>query len=216
MFWSTVFTAIAAIAALATVWQAASASNQLINSQRPYFDIEAPGIKLLPQSPFFRIQITFKNIGIHPASDVVGTIFMIDRTTKNKPSFKKTFSLANDIFQNSPTPWYIDEVQMTRNVPGQFILVGIKYKDRILSKIFQQEFIMKWDGVRDGTLAPDFVHASIEERIQITESQPKLLSEYTENIGFCFSKIFWNLIVFASIGIVIYFLNALFFKKFMF
>lgn len=155
--------AVAAIAASLTVYQAISASREDRESKRPYFTLSAPGIKPLPQSPPFRIQITMDNIGVHPASDLVGKILIIDRTLTSPPEFSFDFSVANEIPAETPTPWYND-VYLPQNVPPQYVVLAIKYRDPILKKFFTQIFYMKWDGVLNGQTQPDFVHVTVEEK----------------------------------------------------
>ena len=174
-----VSTAIAAIAALLTVYLATTTWKEQIGSKRPYFTITEPGIKPLPQSPPYRIQITMENIGVHPAYDLFGKIYIIDENLKGRPQFTFDFSVANEIPAETPTPWYNDSLQLPTNVPPQYVVFAIKYWDPVVNKSFAQVFFMKWDGVVNGQFHPDFVHVSIEEKQKIEDHLEDLLRDFT-------------------------------------
>ena len=172
--------AIAAIAALLTVYQASSSSREERESRRPYFTLAAPGIKPLPQSPPFRIQITMENIGVDPAYDLIGMIFFVEKSLTKPPEFTFNFSIANDIPSKTPTPWYNDDLVLPANVPPHYIVLGIKYYDPILKKSFAQVFYMKWAGVSNGQTYPDFVHVAIEDKKPIFEHLENELKDFSE------------------------------------
>ena len=171
--------AIAAIAALLTVYHARIAWKEQIESNRPYFTIAKPGIKPLPQSPPYRIQITMENIGVRPAYDLFGKIYIINKNLKDGPQFTFDFSVANEISVKTPTPWYNDSLQLPTNVPPQYVVFAIKYRDPVVNKSFAQVFFMKWDGVVNGQFHPDFVHVSIEEKQKIKDHLKDLLRDFT-------------------------------------
>lgn len=171
--------AVAAIAALLTVYHARTAWKEQIGANRPYFTIANPGIKLLPQSPPYRIQITMENIGVRPAYDLFGKIYIIDKNLKSDPQFTFDFSIANEIPHETPTPWYNDTLQLQTNVPPQYIVLAIKYKDPVVNKSFPQIFFMKWDGVTNGQAHPDFVHVSKAEKQKIGDHLKDLLRDFT-------------------------------------
>ena len=171
--------AVAAIAALLTVYHARTTWKEQIESNRPYFTIMKPGIKSLPQSPPYRIQITMENIGVRPACDLVGKIYIIDKNLKSGPQFTFDFSVANEIPAKTPTPWYNDSLLLPKNVPPQYVVFAIKYRDPVVNKSFTQVFFMKWDGVVDGHFYPDFVHVSIEEKQKIKDHLKDLLRDFT-------------------------------------
>lgn len=54
--------AVAALAALSSIYLTVSEQKELRESQRPYFTLAEPGIKPLPQSPPYRIQITWRTL----------------------------------------------------------------------------------------------------------------------------------------------------------
>jgi len=171
--------AVAAIAALFTVYHARSSWKEQIESNRPYFTITEPGIKSLPQSPPYRIQITMENIGIRPAYDLIGKIFIIDKNLESEPRFTFDFSVANEIPPKTPTPWYNDTLRLPKNMPPQYIVFAIKYSDPVINKSFTQVFFMKWDGVVNGVFDPNFVHVSIEEKQKIKDHLKDLLQNFT-------------------------------------
>jgi len=171
--------AVAAIAALLTVYHARITWREQIESNRPYFTIMKPGIKPLPQSPPFRIQITMENIGVRPAYDLMGKIYIIDKNLKRGPQFIFEFSVANEIPTKTPTPWYNDSLLLPKNVSPQYVVFAIKYTDPVVKKSFAQAFFMKWDSVVNGRFYPDFVHVSIEEKLKIKEHLKILLRDFT-------------------------------------
>jgi hypothetical protein len=172
--------AIAAIAAMLTIYQASSSSREERESRRPYFTLAAPGIKPLPQSPPYRIQITMENIGVHSANEIIGKIIIIDKSLSKPPETIFNLSIANDVPPKTPTPWYKDDLALPANVPPQYIVLGIKYIDPMLKKYFTQLFYMKWAGVSNGQTYPDFVHVTIEEKAAIFEHYSNILKEFQE------------------------------------
>jgi hypothetical protein len=170
--------AIAAVAALLTVRHLRATRREQIESNRSYFTIVNPGIKPLPQSPPYRIQITMENVGVRPAYDLLGKIYIIDKNLRSGPRITIDFSVANEIVAKTPTPWYSDNVQILGDVPPQYIVLAIKYSDPITRESFAQTFFMKWDGVANGQTHPDFVHASIEEKQNIADHLSDLLRDF--------------------------------------
>lgn len=169
-FWnilSTISGLIAAIVALITVSISISSLQEANQSKRPYFIIEKPGIKALPNSPPFRIQITLYNTGIHPAINTVGNIVFFNKSLDEEPQYNIVFSVANEIPNNSPTPWYTDSVFLPTNLSPQYIILKIDYGDPILEQLYSQTFYMRWNGVQDGITQPDFVHVGIDEKNNI-------------------------------------------------
>jgi len=171
--------AVAAIAALLTVYHARTSWKEQTEANRPYFTITNPGIKPLPQSPPYRIQITMENIGVRPAYDLFGKIYIVDKNLKSDPQFTFDFSIANEIPTKTPTPWYNDTLRLPTNVSPQYIVLAIKYKDPVVNKFFPQIFFMKWDGVANGQTHPDFVHASKEEKQKIGDHLKDFLKDFT-------------------------------------
>lgn len=176
---ATISGAIAAIAALLTVYQASSSSKEERESKRPYFTLSAPGIKPLPQSPPFRIQLTMNNIGVHPAYDLIGKVLIMEKSLTNPPAFTFDFSVANEIPAETPTPWYNDALYLPANVPPHYVVLAIKYYDPILKRFFTQMFFMKWDGVINGQTQPDFVHVSKEEKSKLFNHLKTMLRNFT-------------------------------------
>lgn len=139
---SSVAGAVAAIAAMITVYQAKMVWQQERETKRPFFIIEKPGVKPLPTAPPYRIQITMENRGVHPASGLEGRILILRADLTSQPDFDFRFSVANAIPANSPTPWYNDSVNLPQNLPPQYVVLAIKYEDSILEKKFGQVFFM--------------------------------------------------------------------------
>lgn len=172
VFWSAlsaVAAMVAALAALYTIRMAIEAAKAERLSRRAYFTISKPGIKQIPNSPPFRIQITLENVGSNPAEDLTGKILFIDHSLKKTPDSQVDLSVANEIPSHSPTPWYYDELVLPENMPPKFIVVLIKYNDPIINKYYPQQFYMKWHGVKNGVTHPDFVHVSKTEKDNLIE-----------------------------------------------
>jgi len=170
--------AISAVAACAAIWHSRKAGKETIESQRPYFVLEAPGIKHLPNSPTFRVQLTLHNAGGRVATSLEGRIFMTTKQPGVKPKLDLTFSVANEIPPHSPTPWYEDAQQLLEKDPEHYVLLGIKYSDPVLNVHYKQLFCMRWAGVQNGKFHPDFVHVSKEERQQIETKYRPIVSAY--------------------------------------
>lgn len=173
---SSVSAVIAAIVALVTVIIAIKSLQKERHYKRPYFTIEKPGIKKLGDSPPFRIQITMLNMGVHPAKDLTGKLRIFDQALENAPEFNFDFSIANEIPHESPTPWYNDGLMLPDNVSPKYVTLEIKYYDPLLKEHYPQAFYMKWDGVKNGSTHPDFVHVSIEESDKIKDYLKKQIS----------------------------------------
>ncbi len=171
---STVSGAVAAVAALLAVRQVSAARTQEHLAQRPYFSLSAPGIKALPSSPPYRVQVTLENIGVHPARDVAGRMLFVDKESM-QTDYDLALSLGDDVPARSPTPWHNDTFRPKRNTPEKYIVVSLRYADPLLRRGFKQEFYMKWNGVKEGKIHPDFVHISRDERKRLSPQIAKLL-----------------------------------------
>lgn len=166
---SAVASSLAAIAALITVKLLINARKEELEVKRPYFTISKPGIKQLPNSPPYRIQITMENVGVHIAQNNKINIYFIDSALAREPDHSNEHSIANDIPPNSPTPWYVDTLLLPPNMPPKYIVVMIEYEDPILKKKYSQRFYMKWSGVENGKTHPHFTHVDIEEKKRIIQ-----------------------------------------------
>lgn len=181
-FWAAISAiggSVSAIAALMTVRNSRQASKEALDALRPYFALEAPGIKQLPSSPPFRVLLTLKNIGGRVANNLEGRIYIVDNQPNSRPVLDLAFSVANDIPPQSPTPWYNDTLQLAAQLPLHYVILGISYQDPIMNQPLKQLFCMRWDGVSNGVFHPDFVHISSAEREQI---EPKIAAVFGEFI----------------------------------
>lgn len=151
-----------------------------LESKRPKFELAAPGIKPLPQSPPFRLQITMQNRGAHDARDLSGQILIVDQAFTHEPG-KTQFSIAGDIPPNSPTPWYRDDLILDNNIPPQYVVLGLTYADATNNKVNNQIFYMKWGGVQNGKTAPDFVYATLGDRDRILSHLKNELKQFIES-----------------------------------
>ncbi len=157
--------AIAAIAALIAIFLTYRNNRLERNSKRPYFTLLAPGFKQLQN--ILRLQITFINNGLHPAKNFKGAIRIFQEDLSNEA--RVDIDIVNDIPSNIPTPYYNDSIGLGANMPTHFIYCIISYLDPILQKEYNQEFFMKWNGVQNGTMHPDFVHVNTDEKAVIAE-----------------------------------------------
>jgi len=137
--------------------------------RRPYFTISAPGIKELSESPPYRIQITFANEGFNPATGFEGEILFLDASLKEEPELVVELSIANDIPRNSSSQWFRDEFLPGSNMPKKYIVIRIDYFDPLLKEEFRQSFFMKWRGVKNRILKPDFTHITKSEKAKVEE-----------------------------------------------
>ena len=94
--------AVASIAALFVVINTRAIWREQIESNRPYLAIIDSGIVQLPKSTQYRMQITIQNVGVRPAYDLYGKIFLIEKDLKSEPIFTFDFSIANEIPANIP------------------------------------------------------------------------------------------------------------------
>ena len=180
-FWAAIAAsggAISAIAALCAIWQSRMSARDAREAQRPYFLLEAPGIKPLPNAPPFRVMITLKNSGARPATLLEGRIFMVPVSTGATSTLDTTFSVGNPVPANSPTPWYYDSLVLPTQCSPHYILLGIEYVDPLPSRRYRQAFFMRWDGVQNGTAQPDFVHVSVSEKAMLAKRFESIIGPY--------------------------------------
>ena len=180
-FWAAISAiggSVSAIAALITVWNSRQANKEALEALRPYFMLEAPGIKQLPSSPPFRVLLTLKNIGGRVANNLDGRIYIVDNQPNSQPVLDLAFSVANDIPPQSPTPWYNDTLQLVAQLPPHYVILGIRYQDPIMNQRLKQLFCMRWDGVSNGVFHPDFVHVSSSERKHMEQKIATVFGEY--------------------------------------
>jgi hypothetical protein len=180
-FWSAVSAvggAASAAAALATIWQSRLASKEAREAQRPYFLLEGPGIKALPQSPPFRVMLPLRNSGLRPATMFEGRIYIATVLPGGKPVLDIRFSVANPIPPSSPTPWYNDTLVLPPQLPPHFVFLGIEYADPLSNQRYTQPFYMRWDGVQNGTTQPDFVHVTAQEKAAINSQFAEIVGPY--------------------------------------
>ncbi len=106
-------------------------------------------------------------MGVRPAYDLYGKIFIIDKNVIGKPNYSFDFSIADVIPANAPIPWNSDTLLLPRNLPAQYIVLAIEYSDPIVKKILDQIFYMKWNGVIDDKPDSNFVYVSMKEKMKI-------------------------------------------------
>lgn len=175
-FWG----AVSAIAAAYAVYHAHKIQKDSQAALRPFFVIKEPGFKPLPNSSSFRIQITMINEGGRPAKNLEYRLVMRPVEGAKKALLDTSASIGMPVPVGSPTPWYNDTVSPGQNTHPHFVFLGLRYDDYNSKKTYKQAFLMRWSGVHDGTMAPDFVYTSKEEFSEFLVSQPDLAKEYQE------------------------------------
>jgi hypothetical protein len=153
----------------------ASVSHATIPLKPAHFELREPGFKPLPNSPPFRLMIQMINTGGRSAYGLEYQIVMVDQ--KNHiVSHNESGSAGGEIPPNSPTPYYNDSIKFPLNMPAQFIILCLHYKDTEDSKTIKtQMFYMQWPGVINGTTSPDFTYVSIEQEKELKALMVSLL-----------------------------------------
>lgn len=146
------------------MWLAFSSLREANAAKRPYINVAAPGIKPLPKSPPYRIQINMENAGVNAAQNLEARLLMFDQSLKSPPIATIDIGVANDVPAKTPTPYYNDSVVLPQNQLPLFIVPALKYKDAITGKRYSQVWCMKWDGIMAGVTNSDFVHVSPAEK----------------------------------------------------
>ncbi len=152
-------------------------SPTVINETKPaHFELRDPGFKQLPNSPPFRLMILMINTGEQSAFDLEYQIVMMDQKNYIVSAPKISGSVGGEIPPNSPTPYYNDTVLIPKNMPPQFIVLRLRYKDAEDSKTIKtQMFYMQWSGVVNGITSPDFTYVSIEQKKELKSRVDGLL-----------------------------------------
>jgi len=152
-----------------------SVSHATIPLKPAHFELREPGFKPLPNSPPFRLMIQMINTGGRSAYGLEYQIVMVDQ--KNHiVSHNESGSAGGEIPPNSPTPYYNDSIKFPLNMPAQFIILCLHYKDTEDSKTIKtQMFYMQWPGVINGTTSPDFTYVSIEQEKELKALMVSLL-----------------------------------------
>ena len=158
---------VASISALLIVVNLRAVGREQIESNRPYFTLTKRSVIQLPQSPQYHLQFIIENIGIRPAYDLYGKMFIIEENFKGKPNYTFDFSIANEIPARAPVLWDSDPLFLPKNLPTQYIVLAIEYSDPIIKKIFDQTFYMKWNGVIEGKPDSNFVYVSMKEKMEM-------------------------------------------------
>lgn len=147
---------------------------------RPFFVIKEPGIKPLQNSPSFRIQITMINEGGRPAKNLEYELVLQPEANIKKPAIEISGSLGVPVPVGSDTPWYNDTFVPSQNEPPHLVFLGLRYGDVALKGTYKQAFLMRWHGVKDGKMEPDFVYTSVEDVREFLASRPALARVYQE------------------------------------
>lgn len=177
-FWS----AVSAIAAALAVWQVGRIQKANHRSLGPYFVIKEPGFKKVGSPSKLRVQITMLNEGGRPAVDFNYRIIIAPERDIQNSIIDLSGSISAPIPVGSPTPWYNDNVRVGTNLPSHFVFLGIKYRDHGSKKQLSQRFIMRWNGVKNGTMEQDFVHTTKAEADSFLEAIPKISKEYPDSL----------------------------------
>jgi hypothetical protein len=132
---------IAALAAMVTIWQAKATRIQELMARDPYITVTDAGIKVLPESPPYRIECAMVNVGIEPACDLEGRIFMVDSNLSKPLISTINVSVGNDVANQTPAVWHNDTLTLGPEAPPFYVVLAIKYVDR-KQKQHDQDFFM--------------------------------------------------------------------------
>ncbi len=138
-------------------------------ARRSYVTVSDAKIMQLPTSPPYRIQITFKNEGFNRATGFEGEILFVNASLKKKPSSVVPLSIANDIPRNAEPQWKYDEFYPGPNMSKAYVVILYAYFDPLLEEEFRHSFFLKWDGVENGIMKPNFPHVSKSEKAKVEE-----------------------------------------------
>lgn len=119
------------------------------------------------------------NIGIDPACDLEGKVFVVDSDLSAPPKWTIDFSMGNDLANQIPAPWGNDTVTLGREAPAFYVVMAIKYWDRRHTQ-HDQDFFTRWEGVREGNVL-GFRHATKEQREQLRKHLCEELEAFHEN-----------------------------------
>ena len=151
-------------------------------SGRPIITLgQKPGI--VKQQGVTYLNIPIINVGVRPAYDLIGKIYIMVEDLNEPPASKIDFSVANPIPPKATTPWY-SGFKWSRNMLPHYIVLGVKYKDRATRETLREPFYMKWGGVKDGAYDANILHASVEEKERIRNylKQRSLLQDFEDFI----------------------------------
>ena len=144
-------------------------------ARRPYVTVSDAKIVKLPTSPPYRIQITFKNGGLNPATGFEGEILFMNASLKVKPTSVVPLSIANDIPRNADPQWNYYEFYPDPNMSKAYVVILYAYFDPLLEEEFHHSFFLKWPGVKNGIMKLDFTH--------ITKSEKEKVEEYLKTLS---------------------------------
>ena len=165
---STIFAAISAVASLFAIWQTAALWKTGYEVNKPYFSLKNPGLEKTDRNPSFELRLTFNNIGGRPAKEFKCKVFIFERPLEKGPYFHRIFSSSNDIAPGDIPTWREGVAGFkSLDVPTQFYVISIKYRDAITQKLYKQVFYLVWGGLKDGEGAAGFSHASPEASLEI-------------------------------------------------
>ena len=108
------------------------------------------------------------NVGIEPARDLEGRIFMVDSNLSKPLISTIDFSIGNDVANQTPAVWHNDTLTLGPEAPPFYVVLAIKYVDR-KQKQHDQDFFMRWEGAREGKAKPTFRHATKEQRQELRQ-----------------------------------------------
>jgi hypothetical protein len=168
---------IAALAAMVAIWQTKTMRTQELMARSPYITFTDAGIKVLPESPPYRVECTMANVGTEPACDLEGKIFVVDSKLSEPLISVIQVSVGNDIANRTPAVWQNDTLTFGPEAPPFYLVLAIKYWDR-KQKRYDQDFFMRWQGAHDGKAKPDFRHATTEQRQELKQRLHEDLQEF--------------------------------------
>ena len=157
---------IGAIVAILSFLHTRNIWNNQKESARPFITLgEKPGI--VKQQGVTYVNIPMINVGVRPAYNLIGKVYIMVGDLKGPPTSEIDFSVANAMPPKATTPWYSD-FKWSRNMPPHYIVLVVKYEDQATGEGHREAFYMKWGGVKDGAYDANLLHVSVEEKGEIT------------------------------------------------
>jgi hypothetical protein len=98
-------------------------------------------------------------------------------------------SVADELAINEPYTSRA-EVYLGKDEPPHYICIAMKYSDAVTRKSFEQISCMKWRGIRNGIVASEIYHCTVEERQRLKEHLKLFLKDFqievpqlSQNVG---------------------------------
>lgn len=176
----TAASAIAAIAAWQGVKETRAIAREQQASQRPYFNVVAPGVRDLTDSERFRLKLQLVNIGGRPAADTVGKI-LIFAPHRLDHVIDLPLSVGNELANGAQYNWFNDTATIPTNAGLHYIVLALRYSDPLFQTTHVQVLVMKWPGWAKDRPFPDFLQVSRSDREKVLGMMRSRLTEFPDS-----------------------------------